>query len=87
MSTFKTIALAGVLVLVAAPAFAQGVPVIGGMPIIGDLPIIGDRAAPVDLDPTHLFMPAAAPAPEAAPMMMKKHHMSKKQMMMKKKSM
>ena len=66
MMKFKSIALAGILAVgastVAVPAFAQGLPIVGGMPIIGDLPIVGDRAAAVDLDPTHLFMPAAAPA-------------------------
>ena len=74
VSKFKSIALAGALMFVAAPAFAQqGVPLVGDLPIINGLPLVGDNASGLDLDPFHIFTPApAAPAP--APMMMMHHH-------------
>ncbi len=54
----KRLALAGAFLTIAAPAFAQVPPQINPLGI--------------DLDPFHLFTPAAAPvAPEPAPMM---HH-------------
>ncbi len=74
---FKSLALAGALMMVAAPAFAQDI----------NLNPLG-----LDLDPFHIFTPApAAPAMEK-PMMMHHHHkmmhhkmMMNKKMMMKKK--
>lgn len=73
---FKSIALAGAFVMVAAPAFAQMPPAMNPLGI--------------DVDPFHIFTPA--PAPEPAPMMMKPHHHHmmmhhKKMMMMHKKKM
>ena len=62
---FKSIALAGALMLVAAPAFAQNTDPFG----IGAL--IGGATAPlgaVDLDPLHIFTPAPAPKHK------RKHH-------------
>ena len=72
VNKFKTIALAGALMMVAAPAFADILP--PGLNPLG-----------LDLDPFHIFSPA--PAPEApAPMMMHHHHhhmmMHHKKMMM-----
>jgi hypothetical protein len=59
------IVFAAALVMATAPAFAQDM----------QLPLVGN----VDLDPFHIFTPAAAPAP--APMM-KKHGMMHHKMMM-----
>ena len=92
VTKFKSFALAGVLAFApafVAPAFAQdaGVPIVNQLPIVGDLPIVGNGAMTggVDLDPMHIFTPAAEPAPAAAPMKMKSHRhmmMHHKKMMM-----
>ncbi len=72
---FKLLALAGVLMISASPAFAEDMMA----PLMAPL-------AGMDMDPLHIFTPA--PAPAAAPVpMMKKHHMMKKHMMKKKKMM
>lgn len=102
VSKFKTIAFAGALMMAAAPAFAQDMnlnPL--GLPLVPNnldqLPVVGGGG--LDLDPLHIFTPAAAPAPAEAPapapmmhhhhMMMHHHmmhhHMMKKKMMMEKK--
>ena len=77
---FKSVALAGVLMMVAAPAFAQDLNI---NPL--GLPLVPNS---VDIDPLHIFTPAAAPAMAPAPMMKKPmmHHkmMMKTKMMMKK---
>ena len=52
--SFKTLALAGAMMTVAVPAFAQGLP---GLNSLG-----------IDLDPFHIFTPAPAVAPAPAPM-------------------
>ena len=80
---FKSLALAGAFVMVAAPAFAQVPP--------------GINPLGIDLDPLHIFSPATPPAPAPEPMMMRprmhrsmmmhKKMMMKKEMMMKNKMM
>ena len=75
VGTFKKTALAGALVLVVTPAFAQL-----ELPIVGVLPTPGNG---LDLDPLHIFSPAPAEAPAAAPAPMKKHHHHHKMMMQK----
>jgi hypothetical protein len=67
---FKSIALAGALIVAASPVFAED--------------ILAPLFAPItslDMDPLHIFTPAAAPAAAPAPMVKKhhaKHHMKKK---------
>ncbi|MCX8253320.1 exported protein of unknown function [Beijerinckiaceae bacterium RH AL1] len=76
VNKFKSIALAGVLAFVAAPAFAQnGAPIVGDLPIINGLPLVGDNASGLDLDPLHIFTPAPAPMAAPAPAPMMHHHM------------
>ena len=76
VNNLKVAALAGVLALVAAPAFAQqGVPVAGDLPIVNQLPLVGNNSNGLDFDPFHIFSPAPEAAPAAAPMMMHHHHM------------
>ena len=86
---FKSIAVAGALMMVAAPAFAQDMQ----LPLVGDMGGMMSGMGGLDLDPFHIF----TPAPAAAPMMMKKpmmhkhmmmhHKMMSSKMMMKKKMM
>lgn len=73
----KALALAGALMAVATPVFADDL----FTPLA---PIVAPIMAPfagIDMDPLHIFTPAPAPVAAPAPMMKKHHahhHMKKK---------